>query len=84
MTNLGQQRNKYLLKNTVIFSIGNFGTKIISFFLVPLYTNILTTREYGTVDLIYTIGMVLVPLLTLILENQLCDLHWIKMLIATK
>lgn len=65
MTNLGQQRNKYLLKNTVIFSIGNFGTKIISFFLVPLYTNILTTREYGTVDLIYIIGMVLVPLLTL-------------------
>ena len=65
MTNLGQQRNKYLLKNTVIFSIGNFGTKIISFFLVPLYTNILTKREYGTVDLIYTIGMVLVPLLTL-------------------
>ena len=65
MTNLGQQRNKYLLKNTVIFSIGNFGTKIISFFLVPQYTNILTTREYGTVDLIYTIGMVLVPLLTL-------------------
>lgn len=65
MTNLGQQRNKYLLRNTVIFSIGNFGTKIISFFLVPLYTNILTTREYGTVDLIYTIGMVLVPLLTL-------------------
>lgn len=65
MTNLGQQRNKYLLKNTVIFSIGNFGTKIIGFFLVPLYTNILTTREYGTVDLIYTIGMVLVPLLTL-------------------
>lgn len=65
MTNLGQQRNKYLLKNTVIFSIGNFGTKIISFFLVPLYTNILTTREYGTADLIYTIGMVLVPLLTL-------------------
>ena len=65
MTNLGQQRNKYLLKNTVIFSIGNFGTKIISFFLDPLYTNILTTREYGTVDLIYTIGMVLVPLLTL-------------------
>ena len=65
MINLGQQRNKYLLKNTVIFSIGNFGTKIISFFLVPLYTNILTTREYGTVDLIYTVGMVLVPLLTL-------------------
>ena len=73
MTNLGQKRNKYLLKNTVIFSIGNFGTKIISFFLVPLYTNILTTREYGTVDLIYTIGMVLLfvtVILRLILLKQ--------------
>lgn len=59
------QRNKYLLKNTIIFSIGNFGTKFISFFLVPLYTNILSTSEYGTVDLIYTIGIVLIPFLTL-------------------
>lgn len=59
------QRNKYLLKNTVIFAIGNFGTKIIAFFLVPLYTNLLSTSEYGIVDLIYTIGTVLVPVLTL-------------------
>ena len=59
------QRGKYLLKNTVIFAIGNFGTKLIAFFLVPLYTNILTTNEYGVVDLIYTIGTVLVPVLTL-------------------
>lgn len=60
-----EQRGKYLLKNTIIFAIGNFGTKLIAFFLVPLYTNILTTSEYGTVDLIYTIGVVLVPVLTL-------------------
>lgn len=59
------QRNKYLLKNTIVFALGNFGTKMISFFLVPLYTNILTTSEYGIVDLIYTIGTVLVPILTL-------------------
>lgn len=60
-----EQRSKYLLKNTVIFALGNFGTKLIAFFLVPLYTNILATNEYGVVDLIYTIGMVLVPVLTL-------------------
>ena len=59
------QRNRYLLKNTIIFAIGNFGTKLIAFFLVPLYTNILSTSEYGIVDLIYTIGTVLVPILTL-------------------
>lgn len=60
-----QQRGKYLMRNTIIFAIGNFGTKIISFFLVPLYTNVLSTSDYGTVDLVYTIGAVLVPLLTL-------------------
>lgn len=60
-----EQRKKYLLKNTIIFAIGNFGTKFIAFFLVPLYTNVLSTSDYGTVDLIYTIGMMLVPILTL-------------------
>ena len=62
---MSTSRKKYLLKNTAIFALGSFGTKFISFFLVPLYTNILTTSEYGTVDMISTIGMVLVPLLTL-------------------
>lgn len=60
-----EKRNRYLFKNTLIFAIGNFATKFISFFLIPLYTNILTTEEYGIVDLIYTICTVLVPLLTL-------------------
>lgn len=53
------------MKNSLIFALGNFGTKFISFFLVPIYTNILNTSQYGTVDLIYTIGTILVPLLTL-------------------
>lgn len=60
-----EKRSKYLLKNTIIFAIGNFGTKMISFFLVPLYTNVLTSSEYGTVDLITTIITVLVPIVTL-------------------
>ncbi len=59
-----KQRNQYLMKNTIIFAIGNFGTKMISFFLVPLYTNLLSPGEYGIVDLILTIGTVLIPFLT--------------------
>lgn len=58
-------RNKYLLKNTLIFAIGNLGTKMISFFLVPLYTNILSTSEYGITDLIFTVATVIVPILSL-------------------
>ena len=58
-------KNKYLLKNTIVLSIGNFGSKLISFFLVPLYTNIFTTAEYGTIDLITILTTVIVPLITL-------------------
>lgn len=57
-------RNRYLLKNTAIFALGNFGTKFISFLLVPLYTNVLTRSQYGIVDLVYTVSTVLVPLIT--------------------
>ena len=60
-----ENRTKYLFKNTAIFTIGNFATKIISFFLIPLYTNVLTTSEYGTVDLVVTISTITVPIITL-------------------
>lgn len=63
--NKEQERNKYLVKNTAIFALGNLATKFISFFLVPLYTSILTTSEYGIVDLINTISMIAVPVLIL-------------------
>ena len=60
-----ESRSGYLVKNIAFFALGNFGTKFISFLLVPLYTNVLTTGEYGISDLIYTIGMLLVPVITL-------------------
>lgn len=64
-------RNKYklLFKNTLIFTLGNLGSKIIAFFLVPLYTNFLTTEEYGISDMIFTIAQVLVPILSLMVTS---------------
>lgn len=62
---MGNNRNSYLIRNTIIFSLGNLGSKFISFFLIPLYTNALTTAEYGVVDLVATVGTVAVPILTL-------------------
>lgn len=62
---MAKDRAQYLIKNTVIFTIGNFGAKLISFFLIPLYTNALTTEQYGIVDLVATVSTVAVPILTL-------------------
>lgn len=60
---------KYLAKNIGLLTISNFGTKLLSFFLVPLYTSILTTVEYGTYDLFNTTVSVLVPLLTVNIQE---------------
>lgn len=61
---------KYLLKNIGILTLSSFATKLLSFFLVPLYTNILTTTEYGTYDLFNTTIGVLLPILTLNIQES--------------
>ena len=64
-------KKSYLLKNTFALALGNFGSKLIVFFLVPLYTNVLTTKEYGTIDLITIISTVLVPIITLNIQEAI-------------
>lgn len=56
---------KKLGKNVLLLTIGNFSSKLLSFLLVPLYTAILTTSEYGTADLITTTANLLMPIVTL-------------------
>ena len=61
-------KKKQLMKNTIIIFIGRACTQLISFFLLPLYTSFLVTKEYGIVDLITTYVVLLVPIITLELE----------------
>lgn len=56
---------KRLLGNSVIFSIGTLGTKLIGFLMVPFYTYFLTRGEFGIVDLITTTVAMLTPVVTL-------------------
>lgn len=59
------EKYRYLGKNTLIFAISSFGTKFLSFLLVPLYTNVLSTEEYGTADLLMTTSTLLIFVLTI-------------------
>lgn len=61
---MGYNKNKYLAKNTFIFAIGNIGTKLINFIMVPFYSHILSRNEYGTIDLVFTILSVIIPIVT--------------------
>lgn len=59
--------NKYkeISYNTIIFSIGNIGVKLIQFLLLPLLTVKLTTADYNTADLLTSTLELVMPLLTL-------------------
>ncbi len=58
-----------LIKDTLVFALGSIGSKIILFFLVPLYTNYLTSEEYGIADLVFTFSQLLTPILSLVVYN---------------
>lgn len=58
-------KGKLLLKNIGILTVSNFASKILVFLLVPLYTSILSTNEYGIYDLAITTISLLFPVMTL-------------------
>ena len=62
-------REKKLLKNTMIITIGKICTQLITFLLLPLYTGVLTTAEYGIVDLLNTLVSLCLPIVTLQIEQ---------------
>ena len=62
-------KGKDLAKNTAIVSIGKICTQLITFFLLPIYTAVLSNEEYGVVDLLNTLTSLLLPLATLQIEQ---------------
>lgn len=54
-----------LIKNTAIIGIGNLSTKILTFFLLPLYTTVLATDDYGIIDVLMTVSSLVIPFVSL-------------------
>ena len=55
-------RLKRLFGNTVIFTVGKFVSKLLVFFMMPLYTACLSEAQYSTADLITQLANLLIPL----------------------
>ncbi|MBO8140502.1 MAG: oligosaccharide flippase family protein [Thermosipho sp. (in: Bacteria)] len=49
-----ENKYKHLAKNTIWISLGTFGSRTISFFLLPLFTRVLTKDDYGKIDFFST------------------------------
>ena len=64
-----RQKNKSLLKNIGIFTLGSFTSNAISFLMIPLYTSVLSTSEFGSVDLMSSTASLLSPILLLSIQD---------------
>lgn len=62
---------KKLGVDTVAFALSNIASKVIAYFLLPLYTAVLTTKEFGFADTIQTLVNLLYPILTLSISEAL-------------
>ena len=63
-------RTKKFVKDLGIYAIGNIGSKLITFLLVPLYTHYVTdTADFGYFDVCLTACFLLMPFLTLQLRD---------------
>ncbi len=67
------KKSKYtlLLSNTIIFAFGNILVKLIAFFLMPLYTSVLTTEQYGVAELLNSAVEIVLPIGTFCIVDAL-------------
>jgi O-antigen/teichoic acid export membrane protein len=63
------ESSKLLLKNTLIYTVGTFGTKVLVFALLPIFSFYLTKSDLGIYDLVMTTVSLLVPFVTLQVSN---------------
>ena len=63
-----KQKHKELIINTSIIFLAKACTQLISFLMLPLYTSVLPTEDYGLVDLITTYSALAIPLIGFQLE----------------
>jgi len=65
------KRNKDFIKNTIILFVGKFSSQFMTLLLIPLFTHYLSTKDYGTVDLIQTYISLAIPVLSLRIDSAI-------------
>ena len=69
---------KRLIGDMGIFALGALGSKFVLFLLLPIYTHVLSDSEYGIADLVFTVGDLLLPFISLSIFNGLLRFGLIK------
>ena len=64
-----KNRNKELIKNTVILMIGQFVPKIMALIVLPILTGYLSKTDYGLYDLTLTVASFCIPLISVQIQQ---------------
>ncbi|MBQ9760076.1 MAG: lipopolysaccharide biosynthesis protein, partial [Clostridia bacterium] len=62
-------RKRKLAADTLILGLGTFGSKLLVFLLMPLYTAFLSTSQYSTAELITSTANLIIPLACVGISN---------------
>lgn len=62
-------REKRIVKNTIAYTIGNFGSKILSYVMVLVYTHYITSDDLGYFDVVITTVSLLQPIVLLMFDD---------------
>jgi O-antigen/teichoic acid export membrane protein len=65
-----------LLKNTIIYTVGNVLTALSAFFLLPVYTKYLSLTDYGITNSMQTLSTILLIVISLALDRSLGRIYY--------
>jgi O-antigen/teichoic acid export membrane protein len=65
-----------LIKNTIIYTIGNSLPMAVTFFLLPLYTKYMSPHEYGIVGTMDAVKIFFTIIFSLCIERSIVRLYW--------
>lgn len=64
-------RYERLARNTLIFTIGTFSSKILVFLMVPIYTGAMTSSQFSIGDTLVQTANLLIPFVTMGISNSI-------------
>lgn len=64
-------KSSKFVSNTIILSIGTVAAKMIQYLLLPYYTNVLNTSQYGIVDNLQNIATLLIPIISMTISESI-------------
>ena len=65
----GAGRYKSLVSNTLMFGLSTFGSKLLPFLMMPLYTRVFTQGEFGLRDLLTASANLMIPIISLCIHE---------------